>query len=150
MIRYAEPHADILKSSADAIINTTNTLGADGAGLARQFRDRYPENSRIYREACRMGRHAPGRPVITRLPNGQLILNMATKRDWRNPSEYEYVDANLEWLLQYYRKLGIRSVAMPPMGCGLGRLNAKEVRNRITRKFQDADDLDIILYGKWN
>lgn len=150
--------ADIFTGRADAIINTVNCVGAMGKGLAKSFADRFPAIVPPYKEACATGALKPGVLLETAVdpktgaidPNGSLrILNFPTKNDWREPSRIEWIDQGLvalsDWLTANPQ---VRSIALPPLGCGLGGLNWAEVAPLIqTRLAPHAAKVDIRLLG---
>ena len=116
--------ADILAFPADVLVNPVNCVGVAGRGLALQFRHARPDNHRAYVDACRRGLVAPRRPHVHIPPDRSLpiVVNLATKRHWRNPSRYEDVRAGVEALAALVRRHRWRSLAVPPLGCGLGGL----------------------------
>lgn len=139
MISY-DPNADIKKDQAQLLVNTVNTVGVMGAGVAKAVRLRYPEIMPPYQAACRSEdprrRLEPGTLHLYNAPDGRLVVNMATKRDWRDPSEYDWVGAGLVYLnrLLCEKRTDIRSVLLPPPGCGHGGLDWADV-NRMVRTY---------------
>jgi O-acetyl-ADP-ribose deacetylase (regulator of RNase III) len=132
MIRY-DAGADIRTDQAQLLVNTVNTVGVMGAGVAKAVRLRYPEIMEPYQAACRhedpRRRLEPGTLHLYGAPDGRLVVNMATKRDWRDPSEYEWVGAGLVYLnrLLCEKRTDISSVLLPPPGCGHGGLDWQKV-----------------------
>jgi len=121
MIEYAS--GDILKCEADALVNTVNCVGVMGRGIALQFKNAFPENFRAYETACKLGAVQPGQMFV--YETGQLtpprfIINFPTKRHWRGKSRIEDIEAGLVDLVGVIRDKGIRSIAIPPLGAGLG------------------------------
>lgn len=147
MIRYTK--GDILQSSAQAIVNTVNTVGVMGKGLALQFKTSYPENFKIYKKACDEGRLSIGQMLITTAKDlfgkDKLIVNFPTKTTWRKPSEYIYIEQGLKTLKQEILSRGITSIAIPPLGSRNGGLDWNRVRQMIEMELVDLD-CDIILY----
>lgn len=140
---------DILKADADALVNTVNCVGHMGRGIALQFKRAWPENFRAYEAACKRGEVQPGRMFITetgRLLRPRWLVNFPTKRHWRGNSRMEDIEAGLIVLVEDVRRLGIRSIAIPPLGCGLGGLDWSEVRPRIERAFAALPDVDVLLF----
>ncbi len=140
---------DILKADAEALVNTVNCVGFMGRGIAAQFKRAFPDNFDIYSAACGRGEVVPGRMLI--VPTHQLsgprsIINFPTKRHWRAKSRIEDIDAGLRALVEDVRRLGIRSVAIPPLGCGLGGLEWRDVRPRIVRAFEALPDVRVLLF----
>jgi O-acetyl-ADP-ribose deacetylase (regulator of RNase III) len=122
---------NLLEADVEAVVNTVNTVGVMGKGIALMFAERYPENTRSYAAACRAGEVRIGRMFVT--PAGELngprwIINFPTKKHWRHPSHLEWIQQGLEDLVQVIQERGIRSIALPPLGCGNGGLDWRDVR----------------------
>ena len=133
-------HGDIFESNADAIINTVNCVGVMGAGLAKQFKERYPHNYTNYANACKTGKVEIGKMYIPNVlsPN-KIIVNFPTKKHWRSPSQLSYIDDGLTALREYIDSAPIQSIAIPPLGCGLGGLNWQDdVHPLIQSKLADC------------
>lgn len=147
MIRYTK--GDILQSDAQAIVNTVNTVGVMGKGLALQFKTAYPENFKIYKRACEEGRFTIGQMLITQtndvFGNNKLIVNFPTKTTWRKPSEYTYIQQGLIALKQEILSRNIKSIAIPPLGSRNGGLDWNTVRRMIETELAGLD-CDIIIY----
>ncbi len=147
MITYTT--GNIFESSAEALVNTVNTVGVMGKGLALQFKKNFPSNYRLYRKACSNGELQIGNLLILNdrnMESGEkIIINFPTKTDWRKPSEYSYIEAGLEALARELKERGIKSVAIPPLGAGNGGLNWTLVKAMIEDKLKDSDS-DIIIY----
>lgn len=140
---------DILKDDSDAIVNTVNCVGVMGRGIALQFKNAWPENFKAYEAACQRGEVQPGRMFIhdtQRLTSPRYIINFPTKRHWRGRSRIQDIDAGLEALVRDVARLGIRSVAIPPLGSGLGGLDWSDVRPRIEAAMQALPDVRVRLY----
>ncbi|MBI5233995.1 MAG: macro domain-containing protein [Deltaproteobacteria bacterium] len=140
---------DILKADAEALVNTVNCVGAMGRGIALQFRKEYPENYDEYKTICERKELHPGKMLIHdlhRLMNPRYIINFPTKQHWKGKSRLEDIDAGLDALIKDVRRLGIRSIAIPPVGCGLGGLNWSDVRPRVERAFRNLPDVQVLLY----
>ncbi len=140
---------DILKADVEALVNTVNCVGIMGRGIALQFRKAYPENYKIYRAACNRKQVQPGKMLIHDL--GKLfypryIINFPTKRHWRNKSRLEDIESGLAALVKDVRKLKIKSIAIPPLGAGLGGLNWDDVRSRIEEAFHEMPEIEVMLY----
>lgn len=146
MIRLAS--GNILDSDADALVNTVNCVGVMGRGIALQFKNAFPDNFKAYAAACKRNEVQPGRMFV--FDTGQLapqwIINFPTKRHWRGKSKIEDIEAGLESLKREIEALKIKSIAIPPLGAGLGGLDWREVRPRIERALADMRDIDVVLY----
>ena len=120
-IRYIT--GDLLDSKADALINTVNCVGIMGAGIAKQFKERYPENYKRYKSTCAAGEIRTG-SLFTTIdhPSNKTIINLPTKQDWRDPSEIEWIVQGLFALREFLQNMNM-SVALPPLGCGNGGLD---------------------------
>lgn len=147
MITYKA--GDILEEEADALVNTVNCVGFMGRGIALQFKKAWPENFRAYAAACSRNEVAPGRMLVFatgRLAPPKYIINFPTKRHWRSKSRMEDIEAGLSALVDQVRELGIRSLAIPPLGAGLGGLDWAQVRSRIEQSMQALPDVDVIVF----
>src|ERR1041385_482495 len=110
-----------------------------GKGIALQLKKAFPENYEAYKAACKVGQVQPGRMFIFQtgsLSGPRFIINFPTKRHWRGSSRIEDIEAGLSALVSEVTRLGIRSIAVPPLGCGNGGLDWREVRARIHRAFE--------------
>ena len=147
MIEYKT--RDILTEDAEALVNTVNCVGAMGRGIALQFKKAFPENFRSYAAACKRDEVKPGQMFVFetgQLVNPRYIINFPTKRHWRGKSRMEDIDAGLVALAKEIRARNIRSVAVPPLGSGLGGLDWSEVRPRIEAALRDLGDLKVVLF----
>ncbi|NMH17579.1 Appr-1-p processing protein, partial [Tepidiphilus sp. B18-69] len=140
---------DILKSEADALVNTVNCVGVMGRGIALQFKNAFPENFKAYEAACKREAVQPGRMFV--FETGQLtpprfIINFPTKRHWRGKSRIEDIEAGLVDLARVIREKGIHSIAIPPLGSGLGGLDWSEVRPRIERALEQLEDVHVLVF----
>ena len=147
MIRFKS--GDILAEDAEALVNTVNCVGVMGRGIALQFKKAFPENFRVYAEACERGEVQPGRMFVfetLQLTNPRYIINFPTKRHWRGNSRIEDVDAGLKNLVTVIRERGIRSIAVPPLGSGLGGLAWSDVCPRIEKALRCLNDVEVVVY----
>jgi len=140
---------NILDAKVEALVNTVNTAGVMGKGLALQFKKAFPENWRAYEAACKRGELEVGKMFVFEaggivLP--RYIINFPTKRHWRGPSKLEYVELGLRDLVQVLRDRKIRSVAVPPLGAGLGGLDWADVRPLIEVALSDLSNVDVLVY----
>ncbi|MCB9037880.1 MAG: macro domain-containing protein [Lewinellaceae bacterium] len=146
MIRYTQ--GNLLTSEAQALVNTVNTMGVMGKGIALQFKEAYPENFRLYKKACDAGELEPGKLLITRERNAlgeKIIINFPTKTKWWLKSSYRYIEDGLKALVEAIQQHAIQSVAIPPLGCGNGGLQWKKVRGLIEQYLSDSP-AEIIVY----
>ncbi len=147
MIHYAK--GNLLESSAEALVNTVNTVGVMGKGIALQFRESFPENYRVYRKACQRGEFHVGEVLVVEDSNltlgRKLIVNFPTKTHWKLPSEYSYIERGLAALRREIVNRKIRSMAIPPLGSHNGGLDWLRVKQMIEMKLADMD-CDITLY----
>lgn len=140
---------NILRADAEALVNTLNCVGFMGKGIALQFKKAHPANYDAYRKACDSGEVQPGRMFIFDLHsmlNPKYIVNFPTKREWRAKSRYEDVESGLKALIAEVRRLGIRSIAVPPLGCGLGGLDWRKVRPMIEEAFAALPEVRVLLF----
>lgn len=140
---------NLLDSDADALINTVNTVGVMGKGIALQFRRAYPAMFDAYKRACESGEVEVGRMHIW--PTGQMtgpryIINFPTKHHWRGRSKLEYIEGGLRDLVRVIAELGIRSIAVPPLGAGNGGLDWTAVRPLVVRYLGHMADTRVLLY----
>ena len=140
---------DILRAEAEALVNTVNCVGVMGRGIALQFRKAFPGNFKAYAEACERGDVTPGKMFVhdlRRVLNPRYIINFPTKRHWRGKSRLEDIESGLEALVAEVSRRGIRSIAIPPLGCGLGGLKWEDVRPRIERAFEAVPEVEVQLF----
>lgn len=146
MIRYTQ--GDILQADAEALVNTVNCVGVMGRGIALQFRQAFPENFKAYAAACERGEVEPGKMFV--FDTGQLaprwIINFPTKKHWRGKSKLEYIETGMEAFVEEVKTRNIRSVAIPPLGSGLGGLNWSQVRSIIEDRLSDLPDVDALVF----
>jgi O-acetyl-ADP-ribose deacetylase (regulator of RNase III) len=146
MIRYTT--GNLLHAEAEALVNTVNTVGVSGKGIALMFKDAFPENFRAYQAASKAGRLAPGGLFITErhdMLGPRFIVNFATKDHWRQPSKLEWIKQGLAELRREIAARAIRSVAIPPLGAGNGGLNWADVKPLLADALADLD-CDITVY----
>jgi O-acetyl-ADP-ribose deacetylase (regulator of RNase III) len=147
MIRYTT--GDIVRAGTEALVNTVNTVGVMGRGIALQFKEAFPANFKAYAAACRQGEVQPGRMFVYdtgELTHPRYIINFPTKRHWRGKSRIEDIRAGLEALVAEIRARHIRSVAIPPLGSGLGGLDWAEVRPLIEKALAVIPDVDVVVF----
>ena len=140
---------NLLDAKVEALVNTVNTFGIMGKGIALQFRLAFPRNFELYQSACKRGDVVPGKMFTVptdRLDNPKFIINFPTKRHWKGKSRIEDIDAGLLDLVRVIREENIKSVAIPPLGCGNGGLDWKDVRPRILRAVSELPHVQVSLY----
>lgn len=140
---------DILKADAEAIVNTVNCVGIMGRGIALQFKKAFPANFRAYAIACEDGEVQPGTMFVhdtSSFTNPRYIINFPTKRHWKGKSRIEDIESGLVALARELTERGIKSVAVPPLGAGLGGLDWGDVRPRIEAALRDLPDLQVSIY----
>jgi O-acetyl-ADP-ribose deacetylase (regulator of RNase III) len=140
---------DILAEDTEALVNTVNCVGIMGRGIALQFKNAFPENFKAYAEACRREEVRPGRMFVVetnQLTRPRYIINFPTKRHWRGKSRMEDIEAGLEALTEEIRARNIRSIAIPPLGSGLGGLKWDEVRPRIEEALRGLNDVRVVIF----
>ena len=147
MIR--EAHGNLLEADVDALVNTVNTTGIMGKGLALQFKRAYPTMFKNYELASKRGEVQLGQMHV--FPTGQLsgpkyIINFPTKRHWRARSRLDDISAGLVDLVQVIHDLGIKSIAVPPLGCGNGGLAWKDVEPLIVAAFDQIDAVEVFVF----
>jgi O-acetyl-ADP-ribose deacetylase (regulator of RNase III) len=125
-------YASLFDSPAQTLVNTVNTVGVMGKGIAKTFRDRYPAMFAEYRKLCDRGEFKIGDLHLWK-GDGRWVLNFPTKTTWQLPSKLEYIEKGLETFVQNYEKMGIVSASFPPLGCGNGNLNWTDVKPIIER-----------------
>ena len=141
---------NLLEAEAEALVNTVNCVGFMGKGIALQFKQAWPENFDAYAKACKAGEVRPGRMFIWetgRMVNPKFIINFPTKRDWRGKSRIEDIKSGLRALIVDVRRLGIRTIAVPPLGCGNGGLDWRAVRPLIEAAFTEVPSVEVFLYS---
>jgi O-acetyl-ADP-ribose deacetylase (regulator of RNase III) len=140
---------DILADDAEALVNTVNCVGVMGRGIALQFKNAFPENFKFYKQACDRHEVQPGRMLVFEnkgLRSPRYIINFPTKRHWRGKSRMEDIDAGLQALVDEIRSRKIRSIAVPPLGSGLGGLDWAKVKPRIQRALANIEGLQAVVY----
>ena len=147
MIRFKT--GDILADDADALVNTVNCVGVMGRGIALQFKRAHPGNFRAYAAICKRGEMQPGRVFVYetgRMLSPRYIINFPSKRHWRGKSRLADIESGLTSLANEIRARGISSIAIPPLGSGLGGLDWQAVRRRIVNALASLEDVDIVVY----
>lgn len=147
MINYI--HGNIFESEAEALINTVNCVGVMGRGLALQFKNKYPDNFLAYQQACKLGQVKIGKMFVVdthQLMPPKYIINFPTKNHWRENSKIDYIEDGLKDLIDIIKQYQIRSIAIPPLGAGLGGLEWNLVKQKIEHYIKDLTHIDIWIY----
>jgi O-acetyl-ADP-ribose deacetylase (regulator of RNase III) len=147
MIKYTS--GNILRARTEAIVNTVNCVGIMGKGLAFQFKEAYPRMFEDYVKACKNGEVAPGQMHVYRIDSDSFpkwIINFPTKRHPRDNSLIGDVDLGLIGLKQCLFDLKFESISIPPLGCGLGRLNWNDVKRLMEEHLGDVPNVTIMIY----
>jgi O-acetyl-ADP-ribose deacetylase (regulator of RNase III) len=140
---------DILQAEAEALVNTVNCVGVMGRGIALQFKKQFPENFAAYKASCDRNELEPGQMLVValqRLEWPRYVINFPTKRHWKGKSRLEDIEQGLAALVEEVRRRKIASIAIPPLGCGLGGLNWRDVRPLIERAFEALPDTRVLLF----
>jgi O-acetyl-ADP-ribose deacetylase (regulator of RNase III) len=140
---------NILRADTEAIVNTVNCVGFMGRGIAAQFKRAYPGNFKAYEAACKRKEVVPGKMFVFatgQLTNPRVILNFPTKRHWRGKSRIEDIESGLVALVSEVKARAIKSIAIPPLGCGLGGLDWGDVRPLIESAFAALPDVRALVF----
>ncbi len=143
MITYVT--GNLFLSPAQVLVNTVNTVGVMGKGVAYEFKRIYPEMFEKYRALCEAGKLTIGDLWLYRSPN-KWVLNFPTKKHWRNPSHPDYLEAGLRKFSQVYADWGIHSIAFPPLGCGNGELDFETQVRPLMERYLRPLPIDIFIY----
>jgi O-acetyl-ADP-ribose deacetylase (regulator of RNase III) len=140
---------NLLDAKVEALVNTVNTAGVMGKGLALQFKKAFPANNKAYEAAAKVGNIEIGKMFVFEaggivLP--RYIINFPTKRHWRSPSKLDYIESGLRDLVKLIRDRKIRSIAIPPLGAGLGGLAWRDVSPLIERALADVADVEVFIF----
>lgn len=147
MIRYVQ--GNLLDAQAEALVNAVNTVGVMGKGIALAFKQRFELNYGLYAAACRAGEVQVGRMFVTEtgeLTDPRWIVNFPTKQHWRQPAQLAWVTEGLADLHRFIRLNGVRSIAIPALGAGLGGLAWPDVRAAIEAALADLREVQIDVY----
>lgn len=144
-----EGQGSLLASDADALVNTVNTVGVMGKGVALQFKKAFPNNFKEYEKACRNGEVVLGKMFVTYtgMFSPRIIINFPTKGHWKSNARLSDIKAGLSDLIEVVQRENIQRIAVPPLGCGLGGLRWEDVRPLIVSAFSTLPDVEVILYA---
>lgn len=143
MILYVK--GDLFQSPAQVLVNTVNTVGVMGKGIALEFKRLFPEMFKQYRDLCETGNLSIGTLWLYKTPN-KWVLNFPTKTHWRQPSRIEYIEAGLEKFAETYSKMGIHSIAFPPLGCGNGQLDFETEVQPLMERYLRKLPIEVFIY----
>ena len=147
MIRFTQ--GNLLDANVEAVVNTVNTVGVMGKGIALMFKERFPKNMDEYVKACKANSVKTGHMFVTEtgeLMGPRWIVNFPTKQHWRAPSKMEWIVDGLQSLKIFLIENQVKSIAIPPLGAGNGKLNWEEVKSEIESALSDLTDIDIVVY----
>lgn len=147
MITYKT--GDLLLEDVEALVNTVNCVGVMGRGIALQFKKQFPTNFKVYEKACKQESVVPGKMFVHEtgnLTNPRIIINFPTKRHWRGASRIEDIESGLQDLVSVINKHDIKSIALPPLGCGLGGLDWTLVRSKTESTLLNLTSVDIRIF----
>ncbi len=143
-------HGDLLNADTEALVNTVNTVGVMGKGIALQFRQAFPENYKAYRKVCQSALVQLDKMFVFhtgKLTCPKIIINFPTKADWRSNSRLADIESGLVDLVNIIAVEKINSIALPPLGCGNGGLNWHVVRPLIEDAFSKLPQITVLLYS---
>ena len=147
MINYVK--GDLLSTNTEALVNTVNTVGVMGKGIALQFKEKYPNNFNQYFIACKKGEMKPGKLLVVRentLEENKIIINFPTKVEWFKKSQYSYIEDGLKALINTINDYNIKDIAIPPLGCGNGGLKWDKVRDLIEKYLGSLPNTTIYVF----
>jgi len=147
MIQYTQ--GNLLEADVEVLVNTVNTVGVMGKGIALMFKDRFPANMKLYAAACKAKQVKTGKMFVTEtgeLTGPRWIINFPTKQHWRAKSKMEWIVDGLSDLRRFLLDNKITSVAVPPLGAGNGGLNWPEVREKIESALGDIEGVEVLVF----
>ena len=140
---------NLIEADAEALVNTVNTVGVMGKGIALQFKKAFPDNFKMYEQAAKNNKIQIGSVFVTetgKFTNPKYIINFPTKKHWRYPSKFEWIKEGLEDLKKFIIHNKIKSIAIPPLGCGNGKLKWTDVKLLIVNSLSEINDLKVLLF----
>lgn len=141
---------DMFAEPAEAIVNTVNCVGVMGKGVALEFKRRWPDYFKAYKRLCDAGAIRPGKMFVHEegdmLSGRRFLINFPTKDHWRDPSRLEYIEEGLVDLVAQVERLGIATVAMPPLGCTNGGLDWATVKALLTERLSPIGGIDFVVF----
>lgn len=143
MLNYVDGY--LLQSPAQTLVNTVNTVGVMGKGIAKEFKAAFPDMYGEYRRLCELGKLQVGTLWLFKSPH-KWVLNFPTKQDWRRPSQVEFVEKGLIKFVETYERQGITSVAFPALGCGNGGLDWPRVVQPLMERYLKSLPIQVFIY----
>ncbi|HYX10244.1 MAG TPA: macro domain-containing protein, partial [Bacteroidales bacterium] len=140
---------NLLNADTDALVNTVNTVGIMGKGIALQFKERFPNNFNAYKKECLKGNVQIGKMFVFKentIEGVKIIINFPTKKKWYHKSSYKYIEEGLQDLVEVIEDYNIESIAIPPLGCGNGGLKWEKVRSILEKYLSKLEGVRIIIY----
>ncbi|MCB9343974.1 MAG: macro domain-containing protein [Lewinellaceae bacterium] len=140
---------NLLESSTQALVNTVNTVGVMGKGIALQFKEQFPTNFKVYAGACKRGEMKIGKMLVVKeltLEGEKIIVNFPTKAEWFKKSQYSYIEEGLKDLVNVIQEYKIKSISLPPLGCGNGGLKWEKVKGLIDQYLSPLQNIQIIVF----
>lgn len=147
MINYTS--GNLLEAEVEALVNTVNTVGVMGKGIALMFKKSFPHNMKEYAQACKSGEIQTGKMFVTNtdeLIGAKWIVNFPTKQHWRNPSQMIWIEEGLQDLRRFIIENKVKSIAIPALGAGNGGLDWQSVKAKIEQALGDLDGIDILVF----
>jgi O-acetyl-ADP-ribose deacetylase (regulator of RNase III) len=147
MLKFVQ--GNLLDAPVEALVNTVNTVGVMGKGIALMFKEAFPANFYAYEDACKSKTIRVGQMFVTEnssFKGPRWIINFPTKKHWRQPSQIEWIEIGLKDLKQVIEAKKIRSIALPPLGAGNGGLDWSDVKEHIVSELQSLVDVDVWIY----
>ena len=143
MITYLA--SDLLQNPAQVLVNAVNTVGVMGKGIALEFKRIYPDMFKEYQVLCKEGKFEVGQLWLYKTPQ-KWVLNFPTKRDWRDKSRIEYIEAGLKRFVEIYKPEGITSISFPRLGCGLGGLNWENEVHPLMESYLSLLPVEVFIH----
>jgi len=140
---------NLLEAETEALVNTVNTVGIMGKGIALQFKEQFPQNFKLYAAACKKGEVQIGRMLVVKeltTSGEKIIINFPTKTEWFKKSQYRYIEEGLEDLVRVIKEYEIKSIAVPPLGCGNGGLKWDNIKMLMDKYLGNIEGVDILVY----
>ncbi|PHR61334.1 MAG: Appr-1-p processing protein [Robiginitomaculum sp.] len=147
MIKFTT--GNLLKADVEAVVNTVNTVGVMGKGIALMFKEAFPANFDAYFKACKAKQVKTGTMFVTenlQLMGPRWIINFPTKTHWRVKTKLEWVESGLIDLVRVIENRDIKSIAIPPLGCGNGGLDWSTVRPMIFSALEPIQGVEIVVF----